>query len=195
MHWCARLGWPSCLLYRLFICGNYLCLIVCRVVESVGEGVKDLKAGDHVVPIFTGECGSCNNCQSDKTNLCGEFRVNPFKSTMVGDGKTRFSAVGPAGGDHVPVYHFLNTSTFAEYTVLDSACVVKINSEAPLERMCLLSCGISTGIYFCTLPIIKFHFFRVIFFNSQIYHPILRLQMLNYEKQNTLALNKYFRRA
>ncbi|XP_078152356.1 alcohol dehydrogenase-like 4 [Carex rostrata] len=116
------------------------------VVESVGEGVEDLKAGDHVVPIFTGECGSCNNCQSDKTNLCGEFRVNAFKSTMVGDGKTRFSAVGRAGGDRVPVYHFLNTSTFSEYTVLDSACVVKINSEAPLDRMCLLSCGISTGV-------------------------------------------------
>ncbi|KAJ4807104.1 alcohol dehydrogenase [Rhynchospora pubera] len=116
------------------------------VVESVGEGVEDLKPGDHVVPIFTGECGNCSYCKSDMTNLCGDFRVNPLKSTMVGDGKTRFSAVGPTGGDPVPVYHFLNTSTFSEYTVLDSACVVKINPNAPLERMCLLSCGISTGV-------------------------------------------------
>jgi alcohol dehydrogenase len=130
-----------------------LCLIVSRVVESVGEGVEDIKAGDHVVPIFTGECSDCTNCKSQKTNLCNVFRVNAFKSTMVGDGKTRFSTVGPTGGERVPVYHFLNTSTFSEYTVLDSACVVKINPEAPLEKMCLLSCGILTGTYFafCTL--------------------------------------------
>ncbi|XP_039784737.1 alcohol dehydrogenase-like 3 isoform X7 [Panicum virgatum] len=115
------------------------------VVESVGEGVEDLVPGDHVVPIFTGECRECVYCESDKTNLCGTYRVNPFKSTMVSDNGTRFSVVDRSGVRQ-PVYHFLNTSTFTEYTVLDAACAVKINPKAPLERMYLLSCGISTGV-------------------------------------------------
>lgn len=115
------------------------------VVESVGEGVEDLAPGDHVVPIFNGECGTCAYCHSSATNLCGTYRVDAFKSTMVSDDGTRFSVVNTSG-DTVPVYHFLNTSTFAEYTVLDAACAVKINPAAPLEKMCLLSCGISTGV-------------------------------------------------
>ncbi|KAJ1257321.1 hypothetical protein BS78_K096300 [Paspalum vaginatum] len=115
------------------------------VVESVGEGVEDLAAGDHVVPIFNGECGACVYCKSGKTNLCGTYRVNAFKSTMALDDGTRFSVVD-GSGVRCPVYHFLNTSTFVEYTVLDAACAVKINPEAPLEQMCLLSCGISTGV-------------------------------------------------
>ncbi|WVZ58207.1 hypothetical protein U9M48_008496 [Paspalum notatum var. saurae] len=117
-----------------------------RVVESVGEGVEDLAAGDHVVPIFNGECWDCAYCKSDKTNLCGTYRVNPFKSTMTLDDGTRFSVVDGGSGVCRPVFHFLNTSTFAEYTVLDAACAVKVNPEAPLEKMCLLSCCISTGV-------------------------------------------------
>lgn len=115
------------------------------IVESVGEGVEDLAPGDHVVPIFNGECGACTYCKSDKTNLCGTYRINPFKSTMTSDNGTRFSVVDGSGVRH-QVFHFLNTSTFAEYTVLDAACSVKINPEAPLDKMCLLSCGISTGV-------------------------------------------------
>ncbi|KAK6122530.1 hypothetical protein DH2020_043735 [Rehmannia glutinosa] len=111
------------------------------VVESVGEGVTDLETGDHVVPIFNGECQECRYCKSEKTNLCEKFRVNPIKSTMTNDGKCRFSSK-----DGKPIYHFLNTSTFSEYTVLDSACVVKIDEKAPLEKMTLLSCGVSTGL-------------------------------------------------
>jgi Zn-dependent alcohol dehydrogenase len=122
---------------------RHLCLY--RVVESVGEGVEDLVPGDHVVPIFNGECGACAYCSSTVTNLCKSARVNPFKSTMTLDNGTRFSIVDQSTGTSQPVYHFLNTSTFAEYTVLDSACAVKINPDAPLEKMCLLSCGISTG--------------------------------------------------
>ena len=69
------------------------------MVESVGEGVEDLAPGDHVVPIFNGECGACAYCESDKTNLCGTYRVNPFKSTMHGsDGGTRFSVVDRRSG-------------------------------------------------------------------------------------------------
>uniref|UniRef100_A0A0E0EW11 Alcohol dehydrogenase-like N-terminal domain-containing protein n=1 Tax=Oryza meridionalis TaxID=40149 RepID=A0A0E0EW11_9ORYZ len=116
------------------------------VVESVGEGVEDLAPGDHVVPIFTGECGACTYCESSKSNLCKTYRVNPFKSTMVTDGGTRFTMIDRSSGARNPVYHFLNTSTFAEYTVIDSACAVKINPKAPLEKMSLLSCGVSTGV-------------------------------------------------
>ncbi|XP_059643283.1 alcohol dehydrogenase-like 3 [Cornus florida] len=112
------------------------------VVESVGEGVTDLKRGDHVVPIFNGECGECVYCKSEKTNMCEGFRVNPMKSVMVNDGRCRFWRKM----DAKPIYHFLNTSTFTEYTVLDSACVVKINSKASLKKMTLLSCGVSTGL-------------------------------------------------
>ncbi|XP_071919743.1 alcohol dehydrogenase-like 4 isoform X2 [Coffea arabica] len=112
------------------------------VVESVGEGVTELKAGDHAVPIFNGECGSCDYCKSDKTNLCEKYRVNPLKSVMVNDGKCRFRS--KEGGK--PIFHFLNTSTFSEYTVLDSACVVKIDPTAPLRQMALLSCCIATGV-------------------------------------------------
>ncbi|KAK4489239.1 hypothetical protein RD792_005036 [Penstemon davidsonii] len=111
------------------------------VVESVGEGVIDIETGDHVVPIFNGECLECVYCKSEKTNLCEKFRVNPMKTTMWSDGKCRFSTK-----EGKPIYHFLNTSTFTEYTVLDSACVVKIDQNAPLEKMTLLSCGVSTGL-------------------------------------------------
>ncbi|NP_001169684.1 putative alcohol dehydrogenase superfamily protein [Zea mays] len=116
------------------------------VVESVGDGVEDLAAGDHVIPIFNGECGACAYCESDRTNLCGTYRVDASKSTMVSDGGTRFSVADRVSGRTVPVYHFLNTSTFTEYTVLDAACAAKVNPEAPLQKMCLLSCGISTGV-------------------------------------------------
>ncbi|KAG8088140.1 hypothetical protein GUJ93_ZPchr0010g10684 [Zizania palustris] len=116
------------------------------VVESVGEGVDDLAAGDHVVPVFAGECGACAYCESGKTNLCKTYRVDPFKSTMVTDGGTRFTVVDRSSGERRPVYHFLNTSTFVEYTVIDAACAVKINPRAPLQKMCLLSCGLSTGL-------------------------------------------------
>ncbi|KAJ1262534.1 hypothetical protein BS78_09G115600 [Paspalum vaginatum] len=115
------------------------------VVESVGEGVDGLTPGDHIVPIFTGECGECVYCESDKTNLCRTYRVDPLKGTMLSDNGTRFSVVDKSGLRQ-PVYHFLNTSTFTEYTVLDAACAVKVNQKAPLEKMYLLSCGISTGV-------------------------------------------------
>ena len=111
----------------------------------MGEGVEGLAPGDHVVPIFTGECEKCVYCKSDKTNVCGTYRVDPFKTTMVHDNGTRFSVVDRRSGVQQPVFHFLITSTFTEYTVLDAACAVKISPKAPLEKMCLLSCGITTG--------------------------------------------------
>lgn len=110
------------------------------IVESVGEGVTDIKEGDHVIPLFTGECGDCVCCKSNKTNLCKKFRIEVGRKVMRNDGKSRFSIMGK------PVFHFMSTSTFSEYTVVDYACVAKINPEAPLNKACLLGCGVTTGV-------------------------------------------------
>ncbi|KAL3845447.1 hypothetical protein ACJIZ3_002850 [Penstemon smallii] len=110
------------------------------IVESVGEGVTDLKPGDKVLPIFTGECKECRHCKSSESNMCDLLRINTDRGAMIGDGKTRFSKNGQ------PIYHFLGTSTFSEYTVVHVGCLAKINPEAPLDKVCVLSCGISTGL-------------------------------------------------
>ncbi|CAA7396689.1 unnamed protein product [Spirodela intermedia] len=109
------------------------------IVESVGEGVTDLQPGDHVLPVFTGECKECDHCKSEESNMCSLLRINPDRGVMIGDGKARFSINGK------PIYHFLGTSTFSEYTVVHVGCLAKINPLAPLETVCVLSCGISTG--------------------------------------------------
>lgn len=110
------------------------------IVESIGEGVKELKAGDHVLPVFTGECGECRHCKSEESNMCDLLRINTDRGTMIADGKSRFSHKGK------PIYHFLGTSTFSEYTVVHAGCLAKINPSAPLDKVCILSCGISTGM-------------------------------------------------
>ncbi|KAJ7961467.1 alcohol dehydrogenase [Quillaja saponaria] len=110
------------------------------IVESVGEGVSDLKVGDHVLPVFTGECGECPHCKSEESNMCDLLKVNPGMTVMLNDGKSRFSI------NSIPINHFMNTSTFTEYTVVHSGCVVKINPQAPLDKVCILSCGITTGL-------------------------------------------------
>ncbi|XP_020572187.1 alcohol dehydrogenase-like 4 isoform X1 [Phalaenopsis equestris] len=115
------------------------------VVESVGEAVEDLRPGDRVVPVFNGECGDCAACSSEKTNMCAVYAVDPMRSVMRADGRVRFFWVGPDKARQ-PVHHFLNTSTFAEYTVIDSACAVRVPADVPLSRMCLFSCGVSTGL-------------------------------------------------
>jgi len=109
------------------------------IVESVGEGVTDLKEGDHGIPLFAGEFGDCVYCKSKKTNICGIFRVDTFRTMMQSVNKSHFSISGK------PVYHFM-TSTFSEYTVIDYACAVKINPKVPLKKVSLLSCGIATGV-------------------------------------------------
>ncbi|XP_008465550.2 alcohol dehydrogenase-like [Cucumis melo] len=110
------------------------------VVESVGEGVTDLKEGDHVLPVFTGECGECRHCKSEESNMCDLLRINTDRGVMISDGNTRFSKNGQ------PIYHFVGTSTFSEYTVVHVGCLAKINPCAPLDTVCVLSCGISTGL-------------------------------------------------
>lgn len=110
------------------------------IVESVGEGVTDLQPGDHVLPVFTGECGDCAHCKSEESNMCDLLRINTDRGVMLSDGKSRFSINGK------PIYHFVGTSTFSEYTVVHVGCVAKINPLASLDRVCVLSCGISTGL-------------------------------------------------
>ena len=109
------------------------------IVEEVGEGVTSLKAGDHVIPLYTPECRECSFCTSGKTNLCQAIRVTQGQGLMP-DGTSRFSKNG------TQILHFMGTSTFSEFTVLPEIAVAKISTEAPLEKVCLLGCGITTGI-------------------------------------------------
>jgi S-(hydroxymethyl)glutathione dehydrogenase/alcohol dehydrogenase len=109
------------------------------VVEEIGSGVTSVAVGDHVIPLYTPECGECRFCKSGKTNLCQKIRVTQGQGVMP-DGTSRFSLSGKK------ILHFMGTSTFSEYTVLPEISVAKINKAAPLEKVCLLGCGITTGI-------------------------------------------------
>jgi S-(hydroxymethyl)glutathione dehydrogenase/alcohol dehydrogenase len=109
------------------------------VVVEVGEGVTTVAPGDHVIPLYTAECRECKFCKSSKTNLCQKIRLTQGKGLMP-DGSTRFSYQGK------PIYHYMGTSTFAEYTVVAEISLAKINPKAPLEKVCLLGCGVTTGI-------------------------------------------------
>jgi S-(hydroxymethyl)glutathione dehydrogenase / alcohol dehydrogenase len=109
------------------------------IVESVGAGVTSVKVGDHVIPLYTPECGECKFCKSGKTNLCQKIRTTQGKGLMP-DGTTRFSKDGQ------PIYHYMGTSTFSEYTVLPEISIAKVDPAAPLEEVCLLGCGVTTGI-------------------------------------------------
>ncbi|NXW88791.1 ADH1 dehydrogenase, partial [Alopecoenas beccarii] len=108
------------------------------VVESVGEGVTSIKPGDKVIPLFIPQCGKCNCCLSTKGNLCIMNEIGSGTGLMP-DGTTRFTCKGKA------VHHFLGTSTFSEYTTVHESAVAKIDSAAPLEKVCLIGCGFATG--------------------------------------------------
>ena len=109
------------------------------IVESIGEGVTSLQVGDHVIPLYTAECGVCKFCKSGKTNLCQAVRATQGKGLMP-DGTSRFSYNGQ------PIFHYMGCSTFSEYTVLPEISLAKIPKDAPLEKVCLLGCGVTTGI-------------------------------------------------
>ncbi|WP_233997887.1 MULTISPECIES: S-(hydroxymethyl)glutathione dehydrogenase/class III alcohol dehydrogenase [unclassified Pseudoalteromonas] len=109
------------------------------VVEAIGEGVTSVAVGDHVIPLYTPECGECKFCTSGKTNLCQKIRETQGKGLMP-DGTTRFYKDGE------PIYHYMGCSTFSEYTVLPEISLAKVNKEAPLEEVCLLGCGVTTGM-------------------------------------------------
>lgn len=109
------------------------------IVVEVGAGVTSVAPGDHVIPLYTAECRECKFCKSGKTNLCQKIRAMQGKGLMP-DGSTRFSYQGQ------PIFHYMGTSTFSEYTVVPEISLAKINPQAPLEKVCLLGCGVTTGI-------------------------------------------------
>ncbi|TIA73102.1 hypothetical protein E3P92_01811 [Wallemia ichthyophaga] len=108
------------------------------VVESVGDGVTDVKPGDHVIPLYTAECKECKFCKSGRTNLCQRVRATQGQGVMP-DGTVRFKCRGQ------DVYHFMGCSTFSQYTVVSKHSVVAVDKSAPAEKSCLLGCGITTG--------------------------------------------------
>ncbi|KAJ1405057.1 GroES-like superfamily [Sesbania bispinosa] len=99
-----------------------------KIVESVGEGVTDLKPWDQVLPVFTGKCKECQHCKSEESNMCDLLRINTDRGVMLNDDQSRFSINGQ------PIYHFVRTSTFSEYTLVHVGCVAKINPAAPLDK-------------------------------------------------------------
>ncbi len=109
------------------------------IVEEVGDGVTTLKKGDYVIPLYIPECGECKFCISGKTNLCQKIRLTQGNGLMP-DGTSRLSKDGK------PIYHYMGTSTFAEYSVIPEIALAKINPKADLTKVCLLGCGVTTGI-------------------------------------------------
>ena len=110
------------------------------VVVEVGEGVKSLKKGDHVIPLYTPECRECEYCLNPKTNLCQSIRVTQGKGVMP-DGTSRFSMT-----DGTPILHYMGTSTFANHTVLPEIALAKVREDAPFETICYIGCGVTTGV-------------------------------------------------
>jgi len=109
------------------------------VVVETGEGVTSLAVGDHVIPLYTPECRQCEYCLSGKTNLCQAIRTTQGRGVMP-DGSSRFSVDGE------PVYHYMGTSTFAQYTVLPEIALAKIRADAPFDKVCYIGCGVTTGL-------------------------------------------------
>src|SRR5215468_3743137 len=109
------------------------------VVVEVGADVTTLKPGDHVIPLYTPECRQCKFCLSRKTNLCQLIRGTQGKGLMP-DGTSRFSIDGK------PIFHYMGTSTFSNYTVAPEISLAKIREDAPFDKVCYIGCGVTTGI-------------------------------------------------
>jgi S-(hydroxymethyl)glutathione dehydrogenase/alcohol dehydrogenase len=109
------------------------------VVVDVGPNVKSLKKGDHVIPLYVPECRECEYCVSEKTNLCQAIRVTQGQGVMP-DGSSRFSLGGKK------LFHYMGTSTFANYTVVPEISLAKIREDAPFDKVCYIGCGVTTGI-------------------------------------------------
>lgn len=109
------------------------------VVVEVGRGVTSLKPGDHVIPLYVPECRQCDYCTSGKTNLCQAIRVTQGQGVMP-DGSSRFSIGGK------PLFHYMGTSTFANYTVVPEIALAKIREDAPFDKVCYIGCGVTTGV-------------------------------------------------
>ncbi|MFP6743412.1 MAG: S-(hydroxymethyl)glutathione dehydrogenase/class III alcohol dehydrogenase [Alphaproteobacteria bacterium] len=109
------------------------------VVVDIGPGVTSVATGDHVIPLYTPECRQCEYCTSGRTNLCQAIRVTQGQGLMP-DGTSRFSLHGK------PVYHYMGTSTFANFTVLPEIALAKIRQDAPFDKVCYIGCGVTTGL-------------------------------------------------
>ena len=109
------------------------------IVVEVGAGVKSLRKGDHVIPLYTPECRECEYCLNPKTNLCQAIRATQGQGLMP-DGSSRFSVGGRK------LHHYMGTSTFAQYTVLPEIALAKIREDAPFDKVCYIGCGVTTGI-------------------------------------------------
>ncbi|MCK9989961.1 MAG: S-(hydroxymethyl)glutathione dehydrogenase/class III alcohol dehydrogenase [Rugosibacter sp.] len=109
------------------------------IVVEVGAGVTSVKPGDHVIPLYTPECRQCEYCLSQKTNLCQAIRTTQGRGVMP-DGTSRFSLHGK------PVFHYMGTSTFSQYTVMPEISVAKIREDAPFDKVCYIGCGVTTGV-------------------------------------------------
>jgi S-(hydroxymethyl)glutathione dehydrogenase/alcohol dehydrogenase len=109
------------------------------IVVECGPGVRSLKPGDHVIPLYTPECRECDYCTSGKTNLCQKIRVTQGQGLMP-DGTSRFSA----GGDKI--FHYMGTSTFSNFTVVPEIALAKVRQDAPFDKICYIGCGVTTGI-------------------------------------------------
>src|SRR6058998_3231978 len=109
------------------------------VVREVGPGVTSIKAGDHVIPLYTPECRQCKSCLSGKTNLCTAIRATQGKGVMP-DGSSRFSYKGET------IYHYMGCSTFSNFTVLPEIAVARIREDAPFQTSCYIGCGVTTGV-------------------------------------------------
>lgn len=110
------------------------------VVIGVGPGVKSLKVGDHVIPLYTPECRECPSCLSRKTNLCTAIRATQGQG-LLPDGTTRFSML-----DGTPIQHYMGCSTFANHTVVPEIALAKVRKDAPFDKICYIGCGVTTGI-------------------------------------------------
>ena len=110
------------------------------IVVEVGPGVKSVKPGDHVIPLYTPECRECASCLSGKTNLCTKIRATQGQGLMP-DGTSRFSMP-----DGTPIHHYMGCSTFSNYTVLPEIAVAKVREDAPFDKICYIGCGVTTGI-------------------------------------------------
>ncbi|HSM39308.1 MAG TPA: S-(hydroxymethyl)glutathione dehydrogenase/class III alcohol dehydrogenase [Afifellaceae bacterium] len=109
------------------------------IVVDVGPGVKSLKKGDHVIPLYTPECRECDYCTSGKTNLCQKIRVTQGQGLMP-DGSSRFTAGGET------IFHYMGTSTFSNHTVVPEIALAKVREDAPFDKICYIGCGVTTGI-------------------------------------------------
>ena len=116
------------------------------IVREVGAGVASVKAGDHVIPLYTPECRNCKSCLSQRTNLCTAIRSTQGKGVMP-DGTSRFSceATGAGRGNN-PLFHYMGCSTFSNFTVLPEIAVAKVREDAPFDKICYIGCGVTTGI-------------------------------------------------